>query len=58
MSTKGGTDIYMLVEKEYPLSTHALTVMLSVKLTVEEDTEMAKELVRKIFLHCKRYVWK
>ena len=58
VSTKGGTDIYMLVEKEYPLSIHALSVMLSVKLTVEQETEMAKELVRKIFLHCKRYVWK
>jgi hypothetical protein len=38
VSTKAGTDIYMLVEKEYLLPTHFLSVMLSVKLTVEEDT--------------------
>ena len=58
VSTKGGTDIYILVEKKYPLPTHALSVMLSVKLTVEEDTQMAKDLLRKIFIQSESYVWK
>nr|GEV64220.1 putative reverse transcriptase domain-containing protein [Tanacetum cinerariifolium] len=50
VSTKRGMDIYMLVEKEYPLSRGILTQMLCAKLLVEEDSEMCRELIRKIFM--------
>nr|GEV46007.1 hypothetical protein [Tanacetum cinerariifolium] len=43
-------DIFMLVEKEYPLSKGALLVMLVQKLQVDEHNEMAEELLRKIFM--------
>ncbi|GKA14324.1 hypothetical protein Tco_0693970 [Tanacetum coccineum] len=49
VSTKDGMDIYMLVEREYPLSRHVLTQMLVLKLFVEQDNEMSREL-RKIFM--------
>ncbi|GJR52492.1 hypothetical protein Tco_1403013 [Tanacetum coccineum] len=45
-----GVDIYMLVEREYPLSRGVLTQMLVAKLLVEQDSEMSRELLRKIFL--------
>ncbi|GKG36081.1 hypothetical protein Tco_0443759, partial [Tanacetum coccineum] len=48
--TKKGIDIYMLVEKEYPLSRGTLTLRLGAKLLVEQDNEMSRELLRKIFL--------
>ncbi|GKE16303.1 hypothetical protein Tco_1423880 [Tanacetum coccineum] len=48
VSTEDGIDIYMLVEKEYPLSRVTLTLMLVAKLLVEQDTEMSRELLRKI----------
>ncbi|GKE10037.1 hypothetical protein Tco_1413588 [Tanacetum coccineum] len=54
MSTKKGIDIYMLVEKEYPLSRGTLTLMLRAKLLVEHDNEMSRELLRKIFLQAER----
>ncbi|GJR53905.1 hypothetical protein Tco_1404426 [Tanacetum coccineum] len=50
VSTKDGMDIYMLVEKEYPLSRGVLTQMLAAKLLVEQNNEMSKELLRKIFM--------
>nr|GEU93516.1 hypothetical protein [Tanacetum cinerariifolium] len=50
VSTVKGIDIYMLVEKEYPLSRGTLTLMLVVKLLVDQDNEMYRELVRKIFM--------
>ncbi|GKD62940.1 hypothetical protein Tco_1305048, partial [Tanacetum coccineum] len=50
VSTKKGIDIYMLVEKEYPLSRGTLTLRLGAKLLVEQDNEMSRELLRKIFL--------
>nr|GEZ19783.1 hypothetical protein [Tanacetum cinerariifolium] len=50
ISTKKGMDIYMLVEKEYPLSRGILTQMLCVKLLMEGDSEMCRELIRKIFM--------
>ncbi|GJZ24494.1 hypothetical protein Tco_0561953 [Tanacetum coccineum] len=53
VSTKKG-DIYMLVEKEYPLSRETLTLMLVAKLLVEQDSEMSKELLRKIFMQAER----
>ncbi|GJZ75524.1 putative ribonuclease H-like domain-containing protein [Tanacetum coccineum] len=48
--TEKGIDIYMLVEKEYPLSRGTLTQMLAAKLLVEQDNEMSRELLRKIFM--------
>ncbi|GJS40264.1 hypothetical protein Tco_0565307 [Tanacetum coccineum] len=54
ISTKDGMDIYMLVEREYPLSRGVLTQMLVAKLLVEQDNEMSKELLRKIFMQVER----
>ncbi|GJW01358.1 hypothetical protein Tco_1556609 [Tanacetum coccineum] len=53
VSTEKGIDIYMLVEKEYPLSRGTLTLMLVAKLLVEQDNEMSREL-RKIFMQAER----
>ncbi|GJU36267.1 hypothetical protein Tco_1184621 [Tanacetum coccineum] len=44
-----GHDIFMLVEKDYPLSKGVLTLMLVNMLLVEVDSEMSRELLRKIF---------
>nr|GEZ80004.1 hypothetical protein [Tanacetum cinerariifolium] len=52
--TKKGMDIYMLVEKEYPLSRGIPTQMLCAKLLVEGDSEICKELIRKIFMQVER----
>ncbi|GKB41866.1 ribonuclease H-like domain-containing protein [Tanacetum coccineum] len=49
-----GNDIYMLVEKEYPLSRGVLTQMLAAKLLVEQNNEMSRELLRKIFMMAER----
>ncbi|GKD55272.1 hypothetical protein Tco_1288659, partial [Tanacetum coccineum] len=54
VSTEKGIDIYMLVEKEYPLSRGTLTLMLVAKLLVEQDNEMSRELLRKIFMQAER----
>ncbi|GJV04397.1 hypothetical protein Tco_1337966 [Tanacetum coccineum] len=62
VSTKDGIDIYMLVQKEYPLSRGVLTQMLAAKLLVEQNNEMSRELLRKIFMMAERprrkSVWK
>ncbi|GJR73050.1 hypothetical protein Tco_0085415 [Tanacetum coccineum] len=50
VSLTRGHDIYMLIEKDYPLSIRVLTLMLSRKLQVEEDSAMARDLVMKIFI--------
>nr|GEW03160.1 hypothetical protein [Tanacetum cinerariifolium] len=50
MSIENGIDIYMLVEKEYPLSRGTFTLMLVAKLLVDEDNKMSEELLRKIFM--------
>ncbi|GJW89713.1 hypothetical protein Tco_0167266 [Tanacetum coccineum] len=47
-----GHDIFMLVEKDYPLSKGVL--MLVNKLLVEQSLEMADELLRKIFIQANR----
>nr|GEV36666.1 hypothetical protein [Tanacetum cinerariifolium] len=47
-------DIYMLVEKEYPLSRGTLTLMLIGKLLVDQDNEISRELLRKIFMQAER----
>ncbi|GJT33480.1 hypothetical protein Tco_0923899 [Tanacetum coccineum] len=49
VSTERGHDIFMLVEKDYPLTRALMTVMLVNKLQVDESSEMANELLRKIF---------
>ncbi|GKC33190.1 hypothetical protein Tco_1040484 [Tanacetum coccineum] len=54
VSTERGIDISMLVEKEYPLSTGVLTLMLVNKLLVEQHSEMENELLRKIFIQANR----
>ncbi|GJW75306.1 hypothetical protein Tco_0134676 [Tanacetum coccineum] len=54
VSTKKGIDIYMLVEKEYTLSRGTLTLMIVAKLLVDQDNEMSRELLRKIFMQAER----
>ncbi|GJU21066.1 hypothetical protein Tco_1154408 [Tanacetum coccineum] len=54
VSIKDGMNIYMLVEREYPLSRGVLTQMLVAKLLVEQDNEMSRELLRKIFMQIER----
>ncbi|GKD56403.1 hypothetical protein Tco_1289790, partial [Tanacetum coccineum] len=54
VSIKNGMDIYMLVEREYPLSRGVLTQMLVAKLLVEQNNEMSRELLRKIFMQIER----
>nr|GEX48577.1 hypothetical protein [Tanacetum cinerariifolium] len=43
-------DIYVLAEKDYPVSNEVMSLMLSTKLQVEEDSEVARDLVMKIFM--------
>ncbi|GKE69759.1 hypothetical protein Tco_1527831, partial [Tanacetum coccineum] len=50
VSTDRGHDIFMLVEKDYPLTRGLLTLMLCNKLQVDQYSEMADELLRKIFI--------
>ncbi|GJZ61964.1 hypothetical protein Tco_0618101 [Tanacetum coccineum] len=50
VSIKDGIDIYMLVDKEYPFLRGVLTQMLASNLLVEQNNEMSKELLRKIFM--------
>ncbi|GJZ27283.1 hypothetical protein Tco_0571536 [Tanacetum coccineum] len=47
VSTEKGIDIYMLVEKEYPLSRGTLTQMLVAKLLVDQDNKMSREVLRR-----------
>ncbi|GJY22913.1 hypothetical protein Tco_0396571, partial [Tanacetum coccineum] len=54
VSTKDEIDIYMLVEREYPLPRGVLTQMLVIKLLVEQDNEMSREFFRKIFMQVER----
>ncbi|GKB21779.1 putative reverse transcriptase domain-containing protein [Tanacetum coccineum] len=44
-----GHDIFMLVEKEYPLTRGTLGLMMVARLLVEADSDMSRELLRKIF---------
>ncbi|GJZ33702.1 hypothetical protein Tco_0579138 [Tanacetum coccineum] len=44
-----GQDIFMLVEKDYPLTKGLATLMLSNKLKVDQQSEMADELLTKIY---------
>ncbi|GJS92305.1 hypothetical protein Tco_0774941 [Tanacetum coccineum] len=54
VSTERGHDIFMLVEKDYPLTKALMTVMLDNKLQVDESSEMANEILRKIFYQVER----
>nr|GFB24921.1 hypothetical protein [Tanacetum cinerariifolium] len=54
VSKEKGMDIFMLVEKEYPLSKGILSLMLVKKLLVDQYSEMANELLRKIFIQASR----
>nr|GEW88258.1 hypothetical protein [Tanacetum cinerariifolium] len=54
VSIEKGIYIYMLVEKEYPLSRGTLTLMLVAKLLVDQDNKMSRELLRKIFMQAER----
>nr|GFC47959.1 hypothetical protein [Tanacetum cinerariifolium] len=47
-------DIFMFTEKDYPLTDAILLLMLSTKLQVGEDCEMAKALVMMIFMEANK----
>nr|GEX90793.1 hypothetical protein [Tanacetum cinerariifolium] len=60
-STTRRHDMFKLTEKDYPLLNVVMTLMLSAKLQVEEDNEMARNLVMNIFMEAKNQraeVWK
>ncbi|GJX63319.1 hypothetical protein Tco_0296219 [Tanacetum coccineum] len=54
VSIDRGHDIFMLVEKDYPLTRGLLTLMLCNKLQVDEYSEMENELLKKIFILANR----
>ncbi|GJU74942.1 hypothetical protein Tco_1266347 [Tanacetum coccineum] len=54
VSTERGHDIYMLVEKDYPLTKALMTLMLCNKLRVDQYSDMAEELLKKIFILVER----
>ncbi|GKC27357.1 hypothetical protein Tco_1034651 [Tanacetum coccineum] len=54
VSSPKGHDIFMLTEKDYPLTTGVIGLMLNRRLQVEEDSEMARDLVIKIYMEANR----
>ncbi|GJX15606.1 hypothetical protein Tco_0216438 [Tanacetum coccineum] len=54
VSTETGLDIFMLVEKDYPMTRGLPMLMLINKLQVDQHSEMADELFRKIFILANR----
>ncbi|GJX10209.1 hypothetical protein Tco_0200068 [Tanacetum coccineum] len=54
VSSVRGHDIFMLVEKEYPLTRGMLRLMMLARLLVEAYSEMSGELLRKIFHQANR----
>ncbi|GJY34801.1 hypothetical protein Tco_0419270 [Tanacetum coccineum] len=54
VSSVRGHDIFMLVEKDYPLSKGVQMLMLATKLLVEQYSEMENEFLRKIFIQANR----
>nr|GEW16330.1 copia protein [Tanacetum cinerariifolium] len=54
VSSTRGHDIFMLTKKDHPLSNAVMILMLSGKLQVEEDNEMARDLVMKIFMEANK----
>nr|GEV16647.1 hypothetical protein [Tanacetum cinerariifolium] len=60
VSSTRGHDIFMLTEKDFPLSNTVMILMLGGKLQVENDNDMARDLVMKIFMEAnkpRRKVW-
>nr|GEX51707.1 hypothetical protein [Tanacetum cinerariifolium] len=53
-STTRRHDIFMLTEKNYPLSNGVITLMLSAKSQVKEDSDMVRDLVMKIFMEANK----
>lgn len=49
LSTQSGIELFMLGEKEYPLSYEVLSVMISKRLLCEEETDAVKRLKESIF---------
>ncbi|GKA66343.1 hypothetical protein Tco_0766151 [Tanacetum coccineum] len=49
VSTGRGHKIFMLVEKDYPLTKGLTTVMMCTKLQVDHYSEMANKLLMKIY---------
>ncbi|GJY20316.1 hypothetical protein Tco_0392882 [Tanacetum coccineum] len=49
VSTERGQNIFMMVEKDYPLTKGLAALMLCNKLRVDQHSEMADELLTKIF---------
>ncbi|GJV77689.1 hypothetical protein Tco_1509273 [Tanacetum coccineum] len=54
VSTETGLDIFMLAEKDYPLTRGLPMLMLVNKLQVDQHSEMADELLGKIFILANR----
>nr|GEU35873.1 putative reverse transcriptase domain-containing protein [Tanacetum cinerariifolium] len=54
VSSTRGHDIFMLIEKDYPLSNGVMILMVSGKLQFEEDNEMDRDLVMKIFMEANK----
>ncbi|GJU54762.1 hypothetical protein Tco_1228476 [Tanacetum coccineum] len=54
VSTEAGLDIFMLVEKDYPMTRGLPMLMLINKLQVDQHSEMADELLKKIFILANR----
>ncbi|GJU59432.1 hypothetical protein Tco_1237198 [Tanacetum coccineum] len=50
VSSTKGHDIFMLVEKDYPLSIAILTLMFVAKLQVDQRLGMSDELLKKIYI--------
>nr|GEW73772.1 hypothetical protein [Tanacetum cinerariifolium] len=47
-------DIFMFTEKDYPLTDVVMNLMLSTKLQVDKDCEMARDLMIKIFMEANK----
>nr|GEW45594.1 hypothetical protein [Tanacetum cinerariifolium] len=54
VSSTRGHDFFMLKEKYYPLSNGVMILMLSGNIQVEEDNEIARDLVMKIFMEANK----
>ncbi|GJR33032.1 hypothetical protein Tco_1109264 [Tanacetum coccineum] len=54
VSTETGLDIFMIVEKDYPMTRGFPMLMLVNKLQVDQHSDMANKLLRKIFILANR----
>nr|GEV85095.1 copia protein [Tanacetum cinerariifolium] len=57
VSSTRGHDIFMLTEKDYSLSNAVMILMMSGKLQIKKDNEMAKDLVMKIFMEAEVWIY-